>query len=166
MAMQYPTLPASPTRAHHARLLWRAGFSGTKAQIDHYIARGLAGAITELLNPFATSVLVGPDPHVGPRKLDPLNEWGDDALWWLDRMVRSRNQLVERMTLNLQDLFATSNAGVGNTRHMLPEPAAAHLRARQLRHAPPGDHARPGHAAVAERRRFEQVGAERELRPR
>jgi Uncharacterized protein conserved in bacteria len=64
-------------------------------------------------------VLVGPVPTDGGNKLQPLDLWGHDCLWWLDRMVRSRNQLVERMTLNLHDLFATSNAGVGNTRHML-----------------------------------------------
>ena len=64
-------------------------------------------------------MLVGPAPTDGGNRLQPLDLWGHDCLWWLDRMVRSRNQLVERMTLNLHDLFATSNAGVGNTRHML-----------------------------------------------
>ena len=119
MAVQYPTLPGSPTRAHYKRLLWRAGFSASKAQIDHYVSKGLPGAVSELLNPFTSSVLVGPEPTVDNRRLDPLNEWGHDAVWWIDRMVRSRNQLVERMTLSLHDLFATSNDGVGNTRHML-----------------------------------------------
>ena len=75
--------------------------------------------MTELLTPFRTNVLVGPVPTDGGNRLQPLDLWGHDCLWWLDRMVRSRNQLVERMTLNLHDLFATSNAGVGNTRHML-----------------------------------------------
>ena len=35
-------LPSQPTRAHYQRLLWRAGFSGSKAQIDHYVRKGLA----------------------------------------------------------------------------------------------------------------------------
>ena len=50
--------------------------------------------------------------------------------------------------------------------HAAPEPAAALPRARQLRRPAAEDHGRPGHAAVAERRRVGQVGAERELRPR
>ena len=119
MAYSYPALPSKPTRAHFQRLLWRAGFAGSHDQITHYVKLGLPKAVTELLTPFRKNVLVGPVPTDGGNRLQPLDLWGHDCLWWLDRMVRSRNQLVERMTLNLHDLFATSNAGVGNTRHML-----------------------------------------------
>jgi uncharacterized protein (DUF1800 family) len=119
VAYSYPKLPSKPTRAHYQRLLWRAGYAGSQAQITHYANKGLDGAIFELLTPYKRTVLVGPAPRDGGSKLDPLNHWGHDCLWWLDRMVRSRNQLQERMTLNLHDLFATSNDGVGNTRHML-----------------------------------------------
>jgi len=31
------------------------------------------------------------------------------VLWWLDRMVRTQAPLIERMTLNWHDWFATSN---------------------------------------------------------
>jgi uncharacterized protein (DUF1800 family) len=119
VAYSYPKLPSNPTRAHVQRLLWRAGYSGSKDQISHYVRLGLGRSIEQLLTPFTTRVLVGPKPTDGGQPLDPINHWGHDCLWWLDRMVRSRNQLVERMTLNLHDLFATSNDGVGNTRHML-----------------------------------------------
>jgi uncharacterized protein (DUF1800 family) len=119
VALSYPNLPANPTRDHFKRLLWRAGFSGSAEQISRYQKLGLGTAIGELLNPFTKSVLVGPDPKDDGAKIDPLNHWGHDTLWWLDRMVRSRNQLQERMTLNLHDLFATSNDGVGNIRHMI-----------------------------------------------
>ncbi|MGZ4431318.1 MAG: DUF1800 domain-containing protein [Gaiellales bacterium] len=118
-AYSYPALPAPVTRAHFKRLLWRAGFGGRKGQIDHYQALGLSGAIEELLTPFTVGVMPGTAPTDNGAPIDPLNHWGHDCLWWLDRMVRSRNQLVERMTLDLHDHFATSNAGVGNTRHML-----------------------------------------------
>jgi uncharacterized protein (DUF1800 family) len=117
--LQYPKLPTTQTREHFKRLLWRAGFAGTRAQIDHYQGLGLYHAILALLTPVKTSVLAGPAPTDNHQPIAPLDTWGHDCLWWLDRMVRSRNQLVERMTLNLHDLFATSNAGVGNTRHML-----------------------------------------------
>src|SRR5262249_27491309 len=108
MAMSYPTLPSQPTRAHVARLLWRAGFSGSTTQITRYAKMGLAAAISELLNPFTSNILSGTAPTDSGGPLDPVNHWGHDCLWWLDRMVRSRNQLQERMTLNLHDLFATS----------------------------------------------------------
>ncbi len=102
--------------------------------------------------------MVGPAPTDGGSPIDPLNAWGHDCLWWLDRMVRSPNQGQERMTLNLHDHFATSNSGVGNTRHMLRQN-------RLLRSHAVGNFARPaarhhprsGDAAVAERRRLEQM---------
>lgn len=99
--------------------MWRAGFSGSVKQVDAYQALGLEGAVTKMLNPAVSPRLAGPAPTVNGQPLDPINAWGHDMLWWLDRMVRSPNQLQERMTLNLHDHFATSNAGVGNTRHML-----------------------------------------------
>jgi hypothetical protein len=116
----YPSLPHKPKRAHFQRLLWRAGYSGTKDQITHYVRLGLGQSISDLIDPPRHKhTLVGPDPRDGHNTLDPINVWGHDCLWWLDRMVRSQDQLVERMTLNLHDLFATSNSGVGNTRHMI-----------------------------------------------
>ena len=39
----------------------------------------------------------------------PKNEWGHDVLWWLDRMVRSRRPLQEKLTLFWHDHFATSD---------------------------------------------------------
>jgi hypothetical protein len=143
----------------------RAGFSGSTKQNARYAKLGLPATIKELLNPFTSNVLSGPAPTDSGAPLDPVNHWGHDCLWWLDRMVRSRNQLQERMTLSLHDLFATSNAGVGNTRHMLRQN-------RLLRSHALGNFADllqkitigSRDAAVAERRRLEQVGAQRELR--
>ena len=108
-----------PPPPHFRRLLWRCGFSGSDAQIAHYRSLGLNGAIENLLAPRSPAKLSGPAPKVNGGPIDPINAWGHDTLWWLDRMVRSHNQLEERMTLNLHDHFATSNSGVGNTRHML-----------------------------------------------
>ena len=45
--------------------------------------------------------------------------WGNDVLWWLDRMVRTRAPLIERMTLTWHDWFATSNEGVNSQRLMI-----------------------------------------------
>ena len=119
MANQYPTLPRNATTAALPPPALARGFSGSDAQIAHYRSLGLHGAIENLLAPRSPAKLSGPAPKVNGDPIDPLNAWGHDTLWWLDRMVRSHNQLEERMTLNLHDHFATSNSGVGNTRHML-----------------------------------------------
>jgi uncharacterized protein (DUF1800 family) len=58
---------------------------------------------------------------VGGKPIDPENTYGHDVLWMLDRAARARHQLVERMTLNLHDHFATSNDKVGETKLMLAQ---------------------------------------------
>ncbi len=51
--------------------------------------------------------LLGPRPTVKGKPIDPLNEYGHDVLWWLDRMVRSTWPLQEKLTLFWHDHFAT-----------------------------------------------------------
>jgi uncharacterized protein (DUF1800 family) len=99
------------SRAHAHRLLWRAGFGGRPAEIDFWAARGRQATIDWLVRggagPHGRRTMVGPAPTAGKRALDPVNEWGHDHLWWLDRMVRSQRPLQERMTLFWHDHFAT-----------------------------------------------------------
>ena len=45
--------------------------------------------------------------------------FGDDHLWWLDRMVRTSRPLAERLTFVWHDWFATSNETVGPQRLMI-----------------------------------------------
>jgi len=95
------------------RLLWRAGFGPRPGEAARLASKGLEGAIRSLTRP-TVSGLVGPKPHGGDgNPLRPREQWGHDHLWWLDRMVRTRTPLVERMTLVWHDWFATSNDGVG-----------------------------------------------------
>ncbi|MFL5829204.1 MAG: DUF1800 family protein [Solirubrobacteraceae bacterium] len=110
-------LPRSPiavfrgrfTERHATRLLWRAGF-GPKPGDPHRLARlGLDGAVASLTRPAGPERLIGRPPHDDHgQPLDPINVWGHDHCWWLDRMVRSNHQLVERMTLIWHSWFATS----------------------------------------------------------
>ena len=65
--------------AHYQRLLWRAGYAGSRAQITHYLNKGLDGAIFELLNPFHSNVLVGPAPKDGGSRLTPSTTGGTTA---------------------------------------------------------------------------------------
>ncbi len=95
--------------AHVRRLFWRAGFGATPREARHWARRGKSATIRWLLNGG-----VAPVPRIAParvdgRPLDPVNEWGHDVLWWLDRMVRSPRPLQEKLTLFWHDHFATTD---------------------------------------------------------
>ena len=76
------------------------------------------------------------DARPTARRSRPHDAWGHDHLWWLDRMVRSDQPLVERMTLILHDWFATSQRRRRQPRDDdRPERAAPLARAR-LVHRP------------------------------
>jgi Protein of unknown function (DUF1800) len=104
-------------RAEAERLLWRAGFGPRPGQAERLARHGLDDAVRSPTHPRSRR-LSGPAPQVDGRGLAPLDVWGHDVLWWLDRMVRSEAPLVERMTLVWHDWFATSRAVV-DTRWML-----------------------------------------------
>ena len=70
------------------------------------------GAVLSLTRPKGKAQLRGPAPHDDDGlPLAPRDAWGHDLLWWLDRMVRSNQPLVERMTLIWHDWFATADVG-------------------------------------------------------
>jgi uncharacterized protein (DUF1800 family) len=96
------------SEAHVRRLFWRAGFGATAREVHLWARRSKKAALDHLLDP-SPAQLEGPRPRVGRRPLDPLNEFNDDKLWWLDRMVRSTRPLEEKMTLFWHDHFATRN---------------------------------------------------------
>src|ERR1700727_2245477 len=121
------SLPSSPiavyrgpfTERQATRLLWRAGFGPKPGQARRLASLGLDGAVRSLTRPSGPARLSGPPPRNaqgGP--LDPTGTWGDDHCWWLDRMVRSDHQLVERMTLIWHSWFATSEEA-SNARLMI-----------------------------------------------
>lgn len=116
------------TPVHAERLLWRAGFGPADGDAEALAALGLDDAVRSLTRP-ASTALVGPAPRVDGQPLAPGDVWGHEGLWWLDRMVRTRAPLVERMTLVLHDWFATSVANV-EARLMLKQNAT--LRAHAL----------------------------------
>jgi uncharacterized protein (DUF1800 family) len=116
---ELPTYRGPFTREQAERLLWRAGFGPRKGEAEKLAKLGVRRAVTSLTRPDTTR-LVGPAPKDEKgRRLAPLDAWGHDGLWWLDRMVRTRAPLVERMALVWHDWFATSNDGVGSPRLML-----------------------------------------------
>jgi uncharacterized protein (DUF1800 family) len=102
------------------RLLWRAGFGPRPGDRQALAAKGLRSAVLSLTRP-GSEKLEGPTPTVDGQPLAPTDAWGHDHLWWLDRMIRSNRQLVERMTLTWHDWFATSRAGVDKAQLMLDQ---------------------------------------------
>ena len=107
--------------AEAERLLWRAGFGPRPGEAKRLARKSVREAVRSLTHP-KHERLVGPKPRDDDgHRIAPVDAWGHDHLWWLDRMVRSNRPLVERMTLVWHDWFATSNAGVGSQRLMLQQ---------------------------------------------
>lgn len=104
------------------RLLERAGFGPLPGQAEHLVSLGLVGAVQSLTRPAGAAALNGPAPvDDGGEPIAPADAWGHDHLWWLDRMVRSDQPLVERMALVFHDWFATSLANVSKPQQMIDQ---------------------------------------------
>jgi uncharacterized protein (DUF1800 family) len=108
------------TLAQARRLLWRAGFGPTPGQAEALAGQPIEGVVHALTRPSGAAVLHGPEPTDDEgNALAPADQWGQDHCWWLDRMVRSDQQLVEKMTLIWHDWFANSNEKVNDQQRML-----------------------------------------------
>ena len=97
------------TEEHVRRLFWRAGFGATPEEATRFAEAGMDATLRFVLRGDGGPELAGPEPSADGDPLDPVNEWGHAHLWWLDRMVRSRRPLVEKMTLFWHDHFAVSD---------------------------------------------------------
>ncbi len=116
-AYQGPFGPAQATR-----LLNRAGFGAVPGQAEQMASMGLVGAVHSLTRPSGSAKLSGPPPvDDDGLPIAPADAWGHDHLWWLDRMVRGDQPLVERMALVFHDWFATSNEGVSKQQQMIDQ---------------------------------------------
>ena len=89
-----------------AHLLRRAGFGGTPDEIVALAQLGPDGAVDALVHPRDPEPQFTDYPSTddlyGPKR------FGATQLWWLDRMLRTRRPLVEKMTLFWHGHFATS----------------------------------------------------------
>jgi uncharacterized protein (DUF1800 family) len=85
--------------------MWRAGFGATAHEAARWSGRGRAETLRWLLSPNGRKAPLLPGPK--PMALDPVNEYGHDVLWWMDRMVRTTRPLEEKMVLFWHDHFAT-----------------------------------------------------------
>jgi uncharacterized protein (DUF1800 family) len=83
---------------------------------------GMRAAVLSLTRPKGTARLIGPAPvDEDGLPIAPADSWGQDHLWWLDRMVRTDQPFTERMALIFHDWFATSNEGVSQQQQMLDQ---------------------------------------------
>ena len=126
-APSVPTLnPPTPTHTggfglrEAERLLWRAGFGPSPGHAEALAAMGLQAAVASLTRPAGAPTLTGAPPSVDGLPLEPQDAWGHNHLWFLDRMVRSNQPLMERMTLIWHDWFATSTDGA-SAAHLLQQ---------------------------------------------
>jgi Protein of unknown function (DUF1800) len=104
------------------RLLSRAGFGPRPGEGNALAGMGLTAAVYSLTRPSGAAVLSGPAPVEDEgHPIAPADIWGHDHLWWLDRMVRSNQPLVERMALVFHDWFATSEGGVSKAQQMIDQ---------------------------------------------
>ena len=117
-----PAVSAPITLAQARRLLWRAGFGPTPGQAEALAGQPIEAVVQALTRPSGAAVLHGPAPTDDEgHALAPADAWGEDHCWWLDRMVRSDQQLVERMTFIWHDWFANSNEKVNSQQRMLDQ---------------------------------------------
>src|SRR5471032_1661891 len=92
-----------------AHLLRRAGFGGSAADVADLTARGVSGAVDSLLHPTGDDFSFPdyPDATVLMGANFGLSKTAAQ-MWWLDRMLRTRRPLVEKMTLFWHGHFASS----------------------------------------------------------
>jgi len=119
-----PAVAASISLSQARRLLWRAGFGPTPDQAEKLVGQPLEAVVQGLTRPVGAATLSGPEPtDDAGNALEPADVWGEDHCWWLDRMIRSDQQLVERMTFIWHDWFANSNEKVNSQQRMLDQNA-------------------------------------------
>ncbi len=108
-------------RAQAERLAWRAGCGPRPGQVEALAALDLEAAVMQFTRPSGVAPLDGPGPTVDGQPLDVFETWYGDTLYWFDRLVRSRHQLVERLALVFHDWWATSSDAVGSSEFMLEQ---------------------------------------------
>ena len=168
----------SPSRRRRCRRRWSTGCSGARAsgRVPPTARTGPASRSTTRSTRCSTrprARCVGPEPTRDGKALDPTGDDTDLVLAWVDRMVRTPNPLVERMTFFWHRHWANSrDVRLADAAAHEPERAAAQVRRprRQPRRLLPRHGARglqgPLDAALPERRVQRQGRPERELRPR
>lgn len=105
------------TQAMVDRLFWRAGFGPSDADRARWTGRRVGAAVDWMLTTSPT--LVGNPPTKNGAALAPTANDDDMVLDWVDRMVRSDNPLVERLTLFWHNHFGINRNDAGTQQMMI-----------------------------------------------
>ncbi|GAC1420320.1 MAG: hypothetical protein NVSMB5_12720 [Candidatus Velthaea sp.] len=97
---------------HAAHLLRRAGFGGTASEIAQLATLGPRAAVDSLLHPAADDIAFPAYPETALLYAMGGKPRQATEMWWLDRMLRTKRPLLEKMTLFWHGHFATSIAKV------------------------------------------------------
>jgi uncharacterized protein (DUF1800 family) len=92
---------------HAAHLLRRAGFGGTPDEIARVAQLGTDAAVNALLHPSGDDVAFTDYPPTDAL-YDPKTRNATAMNWWLDRMLRTRQPLREKVALFWHGRFATA----------------------------------------------------------
>jgi uncharacterized protein (DUF1800 family) len=114
--------PTSMSQAMVDRLFWRAGFGPSAADRANWTGKTLDDAVDSLLNT-PQGALLGAEPTNAGKALDPTGNDTDLVLAWVDRMVRTPNPLVERMTFFWHRHWANSRESVSPTQLLMNQNA-------------------------------------------
>ena len=116
-----PGADSSWDRKKVGHLYRRAGFSATAAELGAGVRDGHARTLDRVLNgaPEADDFVRTSEFMASERSMPPGAPQQRLSAWWLDRMLKTRHPLREKLTLFWHDHFATSNAKVQNARFML-----------------------------------------------
>ena len=159
------------------RLLQRLGLGPRRGELDAATAAGFDATLDALTTPGPDAgAAATPPPAFAPVDRMPKDPASAQALqqqrtqlvgWWLDRMAAADRPFPERMTWFWHGHFATSVQKVKFANLMAIQNASQRrLGHRRLPGVGAGDGDRPGHAAVARRRRQPGRQAQREPRAR
>jgi uncharacterized protein (DUF1800 family) len=102
-----------------AHLLRRAGFGGSPGEIDDLVLKGREGAVDYLINYSAVDDRESDDllnrsfDFANPFDFEKFNRVEIER-WWLTRMVHTRRQFQEKMTLFWHNHFATAASKVAD----------------------------------------------------
>lgn len=118
-----PTAADPWDRKKVAHLYRRAGFGATAAELDAGVSDGHTKTLDRVLKgaPENEDFARTSEFMASERSMPPGAPQQRLSAWWLDRMLKSRHPLREKMTLFWHDHFATSNAKVQNARFMLAQ---------------------------------------------
>jgi uncharacterized protein (DUF1800 family) len=99
----------------------RAAFGATAAELEASVKEGHAKTLDRVLSgePESDDFSHTSEFMATERSMPQGAPQGRLSAWWLDRMLKTRYPLREKMTLFWHNHFATSNAKVQNARYML-----------------------------------------------